>query len=337
MLLPAGSDPAAAILLLLAGLVGNLLIGGIRGLTPAMAWPDRLVAGAAVWLEARLNRPGRGAGDRLIRGLITTLSLAGAALILGAGLAGLARAVPGGDWLEAALIATALPLGASWAAARRVAESLDAGRADRARAALAPVVRAETEALDAGGLARLAAERVGCGLVRDLAGPIFWYLLLGLPGLLGARAVAACARTLGPRIPRLASFGEAARRLDLVIHWLPARLAGLMLGLGGLAAPTVPPAAALALLRRLGGVRPAWRPALSDPVGESAIAALAELAGLGLGGPVRIAGEPLARPWLGEGRAALAPRDLRRALILAQIATLIALLLVTLALLAVLN
>ena len=43
-----------------------------------------------------------------------------------------------------------------------------------------------------------------------LAAPLFWYLLLGLPGLLAYKAINTLDSMLGHRTPRYAAFGKAA-------------------------------------------------------------------------------------------------------------------------------
>ena len=60
-----------------------------------------------------------------------------------------------------------------------------------------------------------------------MVAPLFWYAAAGLPGLFAYKAVNTLDSMIGHRTERYRHFGAAAARLDDVVNWLPARLAGL--------------------------------------------------------------------------------------------------------------
>jgi adenosylcobinamide-phosphate synthase len=56
--------------------------------------------------------------------------------------------------------------------------------------------------------------------------PLFWGLLLGLPGLIAYKAINTADSMIGHRTPRHQSFGWAPARFDDLLNWIPARLCG---------------------------------------------------------------------------------------------------------------
>jgi adenosylcobinamide-phosphate synthase len=61
--------------------------------------------------------------------------------------------------------------------------------------------------------------------------PIFWYLLLGLPGLLMYKITNTADSMIGHRTPRHEKFGWAAARFDDVLNWVPARITAALIAL----------------------------------------------------------------------------------------------------------
>ena len=161
------------------------------------------------------------------------------------------------------------------------------------------------------------AENFSDGLVA----PLFWYLLLGLPGLLAYKAINTLDSMLGHHTPRYRAFGKAAARLDDWVNLVPARLAG---GLIVLAAAALPSAHA----------RRAWRTMLRDaprhrsPNAGWQEAALAGALDFALAGPRVYPDETVDDPWMGDGRDALTSRDIHAGLRLYLAATAVAALLI---------
>ena len=83
-----------------------------------------------------------------------------------------------------------------------------------------------------------------------MVAPAFWYLLLGLPGLLAYKAVNTLDSMIGHTSPRYRDFGRAAARLDDWVNLLPARLAAAEIALAAMLLPGARPAAAVTAMRR---------------------------------------------------------------------------------------
>ena len=313
----------APALLCLAALVA-LLLDAVFGEPP---WLYRRLPHPVAWLGARIeaadarwNRDDDDPSSRFRRGLALTAVVSLAALAVGLVLGLIFWTIPFGWLLEAAL-ATSLLAGRELhdrvaAVARGLARSLPEGRAE-----VAHIVGRDPDALDEGGVARAALESLAENFSDGLAAPLFWYLLLGLPGLLAYKAINTLDSMLGHRTPRHEAFGKAAARLDDAVNFIPARLAG---GLLVLAALVLPGASA----GRAG--RTMWRdaPKHRSPNAGWQEAALAGALDFALAGPRVYPGKTVDDAWMGDGRSDLGPADIRAGLRLTRTAWAIAALLV---------
>ena len=176
-----------------------------------------------------------------------------------------------------------------------------------ARAAVAHIVGRDPARLDAPGVARAAAESLAENFSDGVVAPLFWFALLGLPGLAAYKAVNTLDSMIGHRNARFEAFGKAAARLDDALNWVPARLAGLLLVL---AAAVLPQASAARAFRTMRRDAPQHR----SPNAGWQEAALAGALGFALAGPRDYPDGPVADAWMGDGRAELGPADLRAAL-----------------------
>ena len=298
--------PATICLAALAALLLDALLG-------EPDWLYRRAPHPVAWLGARIaaaeeawNREDRSEAARFWRGLALTLAITLTALVVGLGLGLVLWWVPGG-WMLEVLVAATLLAGRDLydhvkAVARGLARSLPEGRA-----AVAHIVGRDPDALDRGGVARAALESLAENFSDGLVAPLFWYLLLGLPGLLAYKAINTLDSMLGHHTPRYQAFGKAAARLDDWVNFVPARLAGSLIVL-----------AAFVLPGARGGR--AWRTMLRDaprhrsPNAGWQEAALAGALDFALAGPRVYPDETVDDPWMGNGRPDLTPEDIRAGL-----------------------
>ena len=288
-------------LVLLSALALDALIGDPRWLPH----PIRLMGWLTGLLDRALNRERLGVAARVFLGAVAVLLVVGVSAVAGWLIADQASALRWGWLAELALVTMLLAQRTMADHMVRVARALDTG-AEPARAELRHIVGRDVSALDEHGIARAAIESGAENYSDGVVAPAFWYLLLGLPGLLAYKAINTMDSMIGHRSPRHRAFGRAAARIDDAVNWVPARIAG---GLIAAAAVVVPGAAPGRAWRTM--VRHA--PRHSSPNAGWPEAAMAGALGLALLGPRHYEGEAAAdEAWLGDGRNDATADDVRR-------------------------
>ncbi|WP_374526657.1 adenosylcobinamide-phosphate synthase CbiB [Sphingopyxis sp.] len=288
-------------------------------LDAALGWPAPLYrrAGHPVRLFARLidhceaswNRPDASFRARRTLGVVTLLLVL---LVAGGGAVALetllTRMCGSFAWIGIALLAwPALAQRSLFDHVRAVATALDGVDLPAARTAVGAIVGRDTVTLDESGVARAAIESLAESFCDGVAAPLFWLLLLGLPGVWAYKAINTADSLIGHREARWRAFGWAAARADDLANLVPARLAGILLCLAG------------------GGWRIMFRDAgkHASPNAGWPEAAIAGALGLRLAGPIAYDGVMHAKPWIGDGRTNASAHDIRRALRLYVLACLL--------------
>jgi adenosylcobinamide-phosphate synthase len=304
MLLSRAADP---LLLLLAALALDIVMGEPAALFAFLPHPVVLVGRAIAWLDRRLNREKRPPSVRRARGVVTVALLVGAAAALGLFLARILAASRFGWAAEILIVAVLLAQKSLFDHVAAVAQALDAGGLFAGRAAVSRIVGRDPESLDEHGVARAAIESLAENFSDGVVAPALYYALFGLPGIFVYKTANTLDSMIGHKTPRHLHFGWAAARLDDLLNLVPARLSGLFL-------------AAAALVTREAQALPALRTMLRDakkhrsPNAGWPEAAAAGALGLALAGPRRYRGHVVDDPWLGDGRARATALDIARAL-----------------------
>jgi adenosylcobinamide-phosphate synthase len=111
-----------------------------------------------------------------------------------------------------------------------------AGRDDlvSARKAIGLLVGRDTDRMDISACRRAAIESLSENFVDGFLSPLFWYALLGIPGLLLFKVVSTMDSMVGYKTPQYLRFGWCGARLDDLMNYVPARLAWLALGLSAI-------------------------------------------------------------------------------------------------------
>jgi len=172
---------------------------------------------------------------------------------------------------------------------------------------VAMIVGRDPEQLDEAGVCRAAIESCAENFSDGVVAPVFWLALLGLPGLIGYKAINTADSMIGHRTERHGSFGWAAARLDDLVNLVPARLSALLLAVAA-------PIAGGSVAKSLGVVRRDASKHRSPNAGwpESAMAGAL---GLALAGPRRYAEHVVEDPFLNsEATRQAVPNDIGRAL-----------------------
>lgn len=274
-------------------------------------WPARLhaVTGHPVGLFARLigacalrlNRPHWSPRRRRAAGALALAILVCAAAGGAAAIEAAVRALLGA-WAWPVLALLAWPAMAARSLddhVRPILAALEGGDLAAARRHVGMIVGRDTAALDEAGVTRAAIESLAESFCDGVVAPLFWLLVLGLPGAWALKAINTADSMVGHREAPWGPYGWAAARTDDLAMLVPARLSALLLCLAG-----------------LGG----WRVLARDharhasPNAAWPEAAMAGALGVALAGPVAYEGVLAPKAWIGEGGAAAAPRDLARAL-----------------------
>ena len=107
---------------------------------------------------------------------------------------------------------------------RAVDRSLDEGRKQVAR-----IVGRDTSELSAQEVRTAALETLAENLSDGVIAPLFWYALLGVPGMMAYKMINTLDSMIGYRNDRYKDFGCFAARLDDVANYLPARITAVLM------------------------------------------------------------------------------------------------------------
>jgi adenosylcobinamide-phosphate synthase len=195
-----------------------------------VVWIGRLIA----WLERSWNRADLSDVMRRVLGIATVLIVLGVSIAAGVVIELLARKASWG-WAIVALVATTgLAQRSLYVHARDVLRPLLSGDLVRARQSLSRIVGRDTEQLDETGVSAAALESLAESFNDAVVAPAFWFAIGGLPALFAYKAMNTADSMIGHREPRWRMFGWAAARTDDLLNLVPARIAGLLIAIGGL-------------------------------------------------------------------------------------------------------
>ncbi len=170
------------------------------------------------------------------------------------------------------------------------------------------LVSRDTEHLSPSEINKAAVETYAENLSDGVIAPLFWLLLLGLPGIFVYKAVNTLDSMVGYRTPRYEKFGKASARLDDLLNYIPARLTAILILLLSPklynSSTSYPPLSTL--------IRQASRH--DSPNAGYPITAMAWALDIRLGGPTRYFGKVKKKPYFGVGRDEITTEDIRRAL-----------------------
>lgn len=194
-----------------------------------------------------------------------------------------------------------------------VALALENSGVEGGRRAVARIVGRDPETLDEYGVARAAIESLAENASDGVVAPVFWFAVLGLPGLAAYKAINTADSMIGHRTARHEHFGWASARLDDVVNLPASRLTGLLFVLGAALLPGGAPKDAMTAM---------WRDARKhrSPNAGWPESAMAGALGLKLNGPRRYGGVPSTDAHMGNGTPDATAQDISRALTLASIA-----------------
>ena len=268
-----------------------------------VTWIGKLIT----WCDDAWNSGSQSSRRRY--GILTLIVLLFVALLSGFAIAGvLDRLFPGlvSLVLCGVVASTLLAQRSLDAHVLAVAKGLETNGLPGGRAAVAHIVGRETKSLDEAAICRAAIESLAENFSDGVVAPLFWMVVLGLPGALAYKAVNTADSMVGHRTERHEAFGWASARFDDLVNLPASRLSALWL-----TAAAIPlglsPAGALRTIRRDAGHH-------RSPNAGWPEAAMAGALGIRLSGPRIYDGVPVEERWVGDGRSELTAKDVRGAL-----------------------
>ena len=163
---------------------------------------------------------------------------------------------------------------------------------------MARIVGRDTSELSAQEVRTAALETLAENLSDGVIAPLFWYALLGVPGMLAYKMVNTLDSMIGYRNERYKDFGCFAARLDDVANYLPARLTALLMILAS---------------RRISLIKFVWKYGNQHASPNSGYpeAALAGILDCRFGGSHNYFGQEVWKPYIGNKERLFTTADMR--------------------------
>lgn len=181
---------------------------------------------------------------------------------------------------------------------RAVFAALEHG-VDAGRRRLSRIVGRDTASLDAQQVKTAVFETMSENLSDGVVAPLFFYALLGVPGMMAYKMVNTLDSMIGHKDERFIDFGKAAARIDDVANFIPARLTALLM------VTLTASRRGLYFILRYGRAH-------DSPNSGYPEAALAGILDVRFGGPHRYDGEIVDKPWIGEHERIIEASEIRR-------------------------
>jgi adenosylcobinamide-phosphate synthase len=275
-------------------LIAAVLLDFLLGDPVYPAHPIRLMGGLLALIERGLRRIGFDGygGGILLFVLLATICVGGVSLLV----VGSVR-IAGVWWWSWAIhlffLYSMLALGDLLRHVWRVESALQHGTLADGREAIARLVGRDTDRMDAAACRRAAVESLSESLTDAVTSPLFWYVLLGLPGIVLFKVVSTMDSMVGYKTPRYLRFGWAGARADDVMNWVPARITWLLIAL---IAATIHGFSMLKALR-IGWTQHAILPGPNSGWSEAATAGALQRR---IVGPIWLNGEMKTDVWIGD-------------------------------------
>ena len=188
---------------------------------------------------------------------------------------------------------------------RKVYDALKTGDLDKARYAVSMIVGRDTDRLDEAGVTKAAVETVAENASDGVIAPLIFLAIGGAPLGMFYKAANTMDSMVGYKNDKYLYFGRAAAKWDDILNFIPARLSGVLMCLGAVAAGY--------------DGKNAWRIFRRDrkkhksPNAAHTEAACAGALQLRLVGPSWYFGKLVEKPYIGDDQRSPEPLDILRA------------------------
>jgi cobalamin biosynthesis protein CobD len=180
---------------------------------------------------------------------------------------------------------------------RMVFEALERSTAE-GRQQLSRIVGRDTAQLEPQQIRKAALETLAENLSDGVIAPLFWFALLGAPGMLTYKMINTLDSMIGYKNERYLHFGKFAARLDDVANFIPARITALIM---------------LLVAGKLSGIPFVLKygKCHSSPNSGYPEAALASILNCRFGGPNSYFGKLVEKPFIGTNEREIASDDMK--------------------------
>ncbi len=298
------------LIVLFAAFILDLIFGDPRGMPHVVVFIGKLIK----WSEdllIRVFKPSEGEEDdrvlKLILGFFLFIAVTGTSVLMTVLILYLAGRVS--RYLEYGLSVLLcfqlLAVRSLFTEAMKVYRALKQDDIGRARLAVSMIVGRDTDKLDEKGVIRAAVETVAENTSDGVIAPIFYMVILGLPGMVFYKAVNTLDSMVGYKNERYLYLGRFSARMDDVMNFVPARLTGLiMVWASGLTGHDVRYAMRIFLRDRKNHSSP------NSAHGEAAMAGALKIR---LGGDASYFGRLHKKPYIGDDTREPDKEDIREA------------------------
>ena len=209
-------------MILIVALLLDAAFGEPRWLWDRMPHPAVLMGRLVGWCGRRFNRD----GEVKLKGTLVAAGLTLTGLAAG----WLIHLIPDHGLLEALAVAILVAQKSLVEHVRAVAKALRTSIPE-GRQAVAMIVGRDIADMTGPDISRAAIESAAENLSDGVVAPVFWYLVLGLPGILAYKLVNTADSMIGHLTPKYKDFGWASARLDDLLNLIPSRLTALLIAL----------------------------------------------------------------------------------------------------------
>lgn len=198
--------------------------------------------------------------------------------------------------------------------AMRIYREIKAGNSEKAAFYLGFIVSRATKGLPEREIIRGTVESVSENITDGIIAPLFYLLIGGVPLAMAYKAASTLDSMIGYKNERYRDLGFASAKLDDLLNWLPARLAGFLI---------IPSAALLCGKNGLGSLRVVARDRYhhESPNSAHSEAAVAGALGVRLGGDSIYEGRVEHKEFIGEMKRDFVPEDIPASVMIAYLSS----------------
>ncbi|MBK20226.1 MAG: cobalamin biosynthesis protein CobD [Rhodospirillaceae bacterium] len=175
-----------------------------------------------------------------------------------------------------------------------VREALSTPDLQVAQEAVAKIVGRDTAEMTEEDISASAIESLSENFSDGVVAPVFWAVLLGLPGIIAYKALNTADSMIGYRSEKYLHFGSVAAKADDIANFIPARISGFLICFA-------------ALFVKHGKAKEGWRVLRADASRHRSVnagfpeAAMAGVLNIRISGPRSYEGVLTDEPWIGDG------------------------------------